>query len=171
MKHIHRVAAYLCLLATTIFVMSGCGTSYMVTPSSGGGDYSYNDLNSEFLEKEAVIELNEGRKMHARQIRVDSDSISWNGSMNGDHYRVAAGEVKRITRSNHIVGGLEGLGFGLLADGAVLGAILSDSGHDFPLGGFFVLLALPPLVAVLGAVIGHQYEYSFPVDSTNAKQK
>ncbi|MBX2989826.1 MAG: hypothetical protein KF749_01515 [Bacteroidetes bacterium] len=171
MKLAHRIGSYFCLLGITIFVLDGCGTSYEVTPPPGRGDYSYNDLNTEFLEKEVVIELNDGREMHARQIHVIADSLSWNESLTGAHYTVAVSDLKRISRRNHLLGGLEGLGFGVLVDVAALVAISSASSREFPIGGFFVLMGVPPVVAGLGAVMGHRYEYNFPVDSTNAKQK
>lgn len=140
----------------------------MVTPSPGRGDY-YNDLNDEFLEKEAVIELNDGSEMQANQIRVEADSVSWNESITGNRCKVSAINVKRISRRNHVVGGLEGVGIGTLVDGAMLAVISSTRQHEFPLSGFFILVGIPPLVGVFGAVSGHRYEYSFPMDSTHAR--
>ena len=171
MKPVHVIEPYFFLLATIIIVMNGCGTSYTVSPSHGKGDYSYSDLNSEFLEKEVMIELHDGRQMQANQIWFEADTVSWTESTSGGHYRIAAGDVTRISRRNHLLGGLEGLGGGLVADAALLAVVSSSPQHEFPVAGFFALLGLPPLAAVLGAVGGHRYEYGFPVDSTNARQR
>jgi hypothetical protein len=76
--------------------------------------------------------------------------------------------VKKISVRNHLLGGLEGLGGGVIADVALLVAVSSSTQKDFPVVGFLALLGLPPATAVFGAVSGHRYEYTFAADSTNA---
>ncbi|MFN0158916.1 MAG: hypothetical protein ACKVRP_12700 [Bacteroidota bacterium] len=172
MKHVHRIGAYFCLLATTIFVLNGCGTSYMVTPLPGKGDYSYDQLNYEFIEKHAVIDLKDGREISAKQIVVKADSLYWADRASSEHYAVAVNEVRRISRTNHLIGALKGLGFGVLGAAFVLATNTSvgvdDSGFGFVVVG---TLVSPPLGLIVGAIVGHPYEYSFPIDSTDTTNK
>jgi len=170
LRHTQRKGVHILLLLCITYC--GCSTSYIVTPTQGGGDYSYHDFNSEFSEKDAVIELKDGREMSAKQIQVKYDSKSWTESPSGTPYTVAANDVNAITKKNRLIGGLDGFGLGILAGGIYFGAVFFlNPGHEFKNANDAIptLPLFPALGAVIGAAIGHGYEYRFRVDSTNAK--
>lgn len=160
------------LILALIIQLCGCGTSYIVTPTQGGGDYSYNDLASEFDGKEADIILKEGSEIHGSQIRVSVDSLYWTDPVSRKHYAVAVNKVQGISRTNHLIGALKGLGFGVLGSAFVLVAN-TGTGIDDPGFGFAILgtLASPPLGLIVGAIVGHPYDYNFPIDSADTKNK
>jgi hypothetical protein len=146
----------------------GCSTSYIVTPTQGEGDYSYSDLASEFDTKEAYIILKGGSETLGSQIRVNADSLYWTDPplskyfvVGGKHHVVAVNEVQRISRTNHLIGALEGLGFGLLASAFVRAM---NTGVDSGDPGFAFAL-------IVGVTVGYRFEYNFPVDSTATKNK
>lgn len=135
-----------------------------------GGDYSYNDLTAEFKGKEVDLLLNDGREIRGSQIRVQGDSLFGVNPRDRTSFKVAVQEVKRISRTNHFLGGMEGLGAGALG-GLVVIAGNRGTGLDDP--GFattvVTALALPAVGLIVGAVVGYTYVYEFPRDSTDTK--
>jgi hypothetical protein len=103
---------------------------------------------------------------------VNADSLYWTDPASRNHYAVPVNEVQRITRTNHLLGALKGLGVGVLG-GAIVGAANAGVGIDDPAIEFVIVgtLACPPLGLIVGAIIGHPYKYSFLVDSTDTKKK
>jgi branched-subunit amino acid ABC-type transport system permease component len=103
---------------------------------------------------------------------VNADSLYWTDPASRNHYAVPVNEVQRITRTNHLLGALKGLGVGVLGSVLVF-ATNPGVGVDNPAFGFVVVgtLASPPLGLIVGAIIGHPYKYSFLVDSTDTKKK
>ncbi len=96
----------------------GCSYSYIVAPTKEGGDYSYDELNAELKETEAVIALKDGREMQGSQIRIQNDSLSWMETVDKRAYKVLAGDVRSISRKDHAVGAM---------DGFLLGALLGSA--------------------------------------------
>jgi hypothetical protein len=150
-----------CFLMSGV-VASGCGSSYLVTPSPERGEYSYEQLNVELLKKEAVVVLKNGVEMNATQIRIDADSVSWQEPLNGKVHQISIDDMAQISRTDHLMGALEGLGAGAIVDGLILAKLVSTPQHEFPVAGLLVLLGIPSLFTATGAVIGHRYEYEFP---------
>jgi hypothetical protein len=90
-------------LALLCFVCCGCSTSYIVTPTQRGGDYSFNELASEFNEKQADIILNSGSVILGSWIRMNADSLFWSDPTSSKPSAAAVNEVQGIARTNHLV--------------------------------------------------------------------
>jgi hypothetical protein len=134
----------------------------------GGGDYSYNDLASVFNNKEAYIVLKDGSEFLGSEIRANGDSIFWTDPVSNKHYALAVNEVQLISRTNHIIGALEGVGFGLFGSAVVIAAS-AGAKMDVP-GVVLVIIGAvtpPPLGLIIGTISGHSYKYNFPKDSTS----
>ena len=174
-----RVVCILILLSTAFY---GCSTSYVVTPTKEGGDYSYDDFSAEAKDREAAIVLKDKREMDGSQIEIRGDSISWIESvyqtnpktlgrirLDGIRHSVSVREVGRISRKNHLLGALEWLGLGVIGGagaGAVLGGLGGTTrGDDIP--GWFIGLVYGGMAGgglgcIVGGIIGHTYNYEFP---------
>lgn len=168
LKHIPQKG----LLLLFCITWCGCSTTYIVTPSHGGGDYSYDDLASEFDGKKANIILKRGMEIVGSEIRANGDTLYFTDPADSLHYAMTVNKILRISRTNHLVGALKGLGLGVLGAALVVaastGVNIGDSGLALAVIG---TIAFPPSGLIVGAIVGHPYEYYFPVDSTDMKYK
>ncbi|MFN0158917.1 MAG: hypothetical protein ACKVRP_12705 [Bacteroidota bacterium] len=163
------------LKLTTLFfglaiVLTGCSSSYTV--SSGGkpnSEYSYGEMIEELRGQQVNIELKDERHILAKELKISNDSASWLDASTSERSKVATPQIKRIVIKNHLVGALEGMGFGFLVGGTA-GVILGSSGPESNalgregmiaiglvfVGGAGVVVGLIP-----GVIIGHSYEYEY----------
>lgn len=187
---IRFVAKALCLISVLSLGCIGCGTSYVVTPTQGTGDYSFDDFNSEIKGKDASIIMRDKKELSGTNIQIRGDSIAWvevvykpnpdallpRTRLEDVPRSVSVTEVERVIRKNAILGGLEGLGLGLVG-GGLLGMGIGSAGtsgskDDFgPLIGLVVGGAVGAVGGtVTGAIIGHSYDYEFVLREPVEKQ-
>ncbi len=151
----------------------GCSSSYSVS-STGMPDseYSYRELNEELKGQRVKIELSDREEILATEVHISDDSVSWVSAGTGKESKSGIGQIKTIVNKNHLVGFLEGLGFGVVGGGglgALIGNSLDDGGGDFGSGfGAAVGLILGGGTGILvgsitGGVIGHSNNYEFPM--------
>jgi hypothetical protein len=168
MKH-HDVLNEMKVVAS-LFVFAGalcgCSTTYPVRSRA------CEEMNEEFKEEQATIELADGREIPAKYVRVFDDSVSWIEPETNYKSRAAHDQINRIVVKNHSLGTLEGLGIGLAGGiglGALLGSVFTSSATSSSLGSGF-----GPAVGGLlgggagifvgllaGGIIGHSYNYEF----------
>jgi hypothetical protein len=113
-------------------LLSGCMSSYVVSPLGGADSLSYQRFNVDVEGNQVRIELTDGQQLEGINLAVSSDSAHWfNPSSESTHGMVAA-EIKTVVRKNHWLGGLKGFGYGVIP-GAVLGGYTSFEGgfHQF----------------------------------------
>ena len=173
MKHHYRppelkLTAILVGLAICLY---GCSTSYTVS-SAGKPDteYAYQEMNQELNGRHVTIEMKNGSELSAAEVTISNDSVSWINAGTADRSTSVARSVKRIAFKNHLIGALEGLGFGLIGGGglgALVGNALDRGGGDFGSGfgaavGFIIGGGAGVFLGTLtGAGIGHSYNYEF----------
>ena len=160
------------LVALTICLF-GCSSSYKV--SSAGrpnAKYSYREMNEELEGQRVKIELKDGEVISAKDVKISEDSVSWVDNHTNRKSKASIQKLDRIVMNNHLLGSLEGLGFGLLGGGG-LGAVVGQlavgnetewgtgagAAIGFILGGGAgIIIGFPT-----GLIIGHTYHYEFPM--------
>ena len=152
------------------FIISGCFSSTLVTPTGEKGDLSYPQFNEKFGNDDANILLRDGQDVSGEAIYVGHDSISWFDPDLHKKISVPLENLRNVHIANHTLSALVGLGIGA-AIGVVV-ALTGTSGpqHDGGGAGFYWLIA-PPAGALLGvaigAPIGWPFRYEFPKDTTS----
>lgn len=148
--------------------LCGCSSSYSVRSTAARGAYSFNEMNQELKGEDATIELNDRNKMRARKIKISDDSLSWVDASTGQETRASLGHLNRIVIKNHLLGGLEGLGIGLVCGtggGAAVGGLFPNPRAEFiptwlvtgVIGGLAGIIIGP----TTGIIVGHSYIYQF----------
>ncbi len=156
------------------FVLSGCFSSTLVTPSGETGNLSYPQFNQQFGNGDADISLRDGHDVSGEAIHVDHDSISYIDSDLHEKIIVPMENVRNVHTSNHLLSTLVGFGVGGAIGVAV--AIVGTSGpqHDGSGAGFFWVIG-PSAGALLGAgiaaPIGWPSRYEFQGDTTSTKSR
>ena len=156
-------------LLVPAIVLWGCSTTYSVGP--GGKtetDYSYADMSEEIHERHVSIELLDGKEISVDDASIVGESLLWKDPEGTDTSKVPLRQIKRLVLKNHLIGGLEGLGFCAVGGGGIGGvADLTQkvsswgtgarTGMGLLLGGAVgVVLGLP-----VGSMIGYRYIYEF----------
>lgn len=177
MKH-YRIPRWLKLIALLSGLAAfspGCSSSYTVS-STGKPDaeYSHQEMIEELTGRDVTIQLKDGRSILAKEVKISDDSVSWVDRETNKESRAGIGQIKTIVNKNHLVGFLEGLGFGVVGGGglgALIGNSLNEGGGDFGSGfGAVIGLILGGGTGILvgsttGATIGHSYNYEFPMSA------
>lgn len=158
------------LLGLAIF-FSSCSSSYTV--SSAGkpnAEYSYREINEELKGRDAKIKLKDGGVISGRDVRVSEDSLSWVDKLTGRESKTNIRQLNNIVTKNHLLGFLEGVGFGLVGAGglgALVGQVVVGNNGEWGTGagaamGFIlgggagIILGFPT-----GLITGHSYNYKF----------
>ena len=164
-------------------VLSGCTTSYTVTPEGEEGGYSYKDLGPELNGKDGFVVLKGGKTIDATELSVHSDTVAWvepvyeldrrtlgSRRVGETAHSAPITDVAKISSKDRALGGLEGLGLGLLAGtlGGMsvggLGGGKSSSSDIFPswFSGMIIGGAIGGGAGLLaGVVIGHSSDFEF----------
>ncbi len=162
-------------LATILFGLAiclcSCSSSYTVRSTSERGAYTYGEINEELKGRHAKIELRDGKEIFAKEVRISDDSVSWLDARTDKQSGANIGQLNKIVIKNYLLGGLEGLGFGVVGGGgvgALVGQVTVGNDGDWGTGaGAVVGLILGggtgTIVGLItGLIIGHSYNYEFP---------
>jgi hypothetical protein len=158
-------------------VLTGCTSSYIVSPLGGENFLSYQEFNDKARGETNSIQLSNGQQTEGRSIHVSNDSVLWLDKRTGRIFGATVDEIKTVVRRNHWFGALEGFGFGLFTGGAS-GALSSIGKHSSFLGDSdlwaYYALAYGVVGGVLGGiaggVIGDTYNYQFVNKTDNMKK-
>ncbi len=157
------------LLFWLALFLTGCSSSYTVSSiGKPNSEYSYQEMNEELRGRNVTIELNDGREISGEDVTISHDSVSWLDANTTEQSRVSTRQIRRIVSNNHIVGGLEGLGIvtplvfvtSWSLGGFSREGIGGSDGWAFPAA---LGLIGGGIAAITGGIIGHSYNYEFPV--------
>lgn len=113
------------ILTTILFgltiILCGCSSSHSVRSTTLRGSYTYAEMNGELKGQHVKIELKDGGNIFAKEVKLSNDSLSWVDQWTEEKSRTSIRQVNKIVNKNHILGFLEGLGFGLIGGGGVFG--------------------------------------------------
>jgi hypothetical protein len=151
------------------FILSGCSSSTLVTPSGKKGDLSYLQFNEKIGADEADIYLKDGQNVSGEDISVSNDTISWVDPDNHGKLGAPVENVRSVIRVNHTTSALIGLGVGA-AIGVIVSLEVTAGEHgDSPVG--LVWAVAPPAGVVfgagIGALTGRHTRYEFLKDPTS----
>ena len=161
------------LLIVAVF-LNGCRSSTVsVRPSVGEGEYTYAQMNEDLRGQYAVIELEDGKEVSAKNVKIVGDSVSWLNVRTDEASIASIRQLHKIVIKNHPLGALEGLGFGLMIGGGVgalagLASAAASKSGEFGSGGSIAIGliiggGIGALVGVVpGVIAGHSYNYEFP---------
>ena len=161
------------------FLVSACSSSYVV--SSSGEDTSVDEFNELAEGEEAEIILTNNVAITATEVYLSADSLYWFNPETKLKAGVVKSDVRKITFTDDLHGGLEGAGLGFLS-GAVVGGLtiftiaMISEGEPAP-GEYAGAYYAAGIVAgaglglltgfTVGMINGHTYEYEFQ----NAEQQ
>lgn len=157
------------------FLVTACSSSYVVNSNSPTYDSSIQEFNELAEGKEVEIILRDYIVNLATNVSLSADSLYWFNPETKLKAGVVKSEVRKITFTDDLHGGLEGAGLGFLS-GAVVGgltiftiAMISD-GEPAP-GEYAGAYYAAGIVAgaglglltgfTVGMINGHTYEYEF----------
>lgn len=162
-----------CVLVGSSLFCIGCSSSYMVS-SSPGAEESFPTFNADAGGRNATIVFQDGRKMGAHKVMTGPDSTSFVNTITGARTVVPTHEIDKIVFTSSGLGFLEGAGIGLLAGGlgglAAAAIIVGRGAGEEGLAYFFMPLFGGGggllLGGIIGASLGHSYEYRFVREPT-----
>jgi hypothetical protein len=155
------------------FIVSGCFSSTLVTPTGEKGDLSYPQFNEKMGNDEADIDLRDGRKITAEGIYVGRDSVSWFDQDHNEKISIPTENVRNIVTVNHTSSAW--LGFGIGAAVGVVVFLAETAGPHNDVNGVLEWLIAPPSGALIGAgiggLIGWPSRYEFKKELTQGNNK
>ena len=114
-----------------------------------GDVWGREEFNDAMSGKTATVELKDGRTMRAEKILLRPDSTFFTNPSDGSRASLRTQDIKSFKRSNHIMGGLQGIMFGATCGAVLLGGaacLAPKSGGDQDWG--------PAIGAYLGGLLG-----------------
>ena len=161
------------ILFGLVIFLGGCSSTYTVSSEGKpNAEYTYRRMNEKLEGQHVRIELKGGTVVSAEDVTISEDSVSWVDNHTNRKSKASIQKLVRIVMNNHLLGSLEGLGFGL-AGGGGIGALTGELtgnkhtvlGPDAPAaigfilgGGAGIIIGFPT-----GLIIGHTYHYEFPM--------
>ncbi len=169
-----------CLLLSIFLFLCGCSTSYRVANGSSKRVHPFSWLNDELSGEVVDIYTVDSTFENARDVYIDHDSVAWYNLQSPVRHSLPSFDVKRICRTNHTLGFVEGFlggvagGVGALYEGLNLNHFSFSEGETYqesPLGDILLItgLLLPPTGIIVGASCGHRYEYIILSDSASSQ--
>jgi hypothetical protein len=162
------------VLAASLWFLVGCSSSYRVS-SSPNSDASFNTFNAKAYDRSVVIVFHDGRECAARNIIASADSTRFLNETTDAMAVVPTHTIKKVIFTNHLVGLLEGLGWGagIGAASAGLAALLGAFGEDVDAASVFSVIGAAAAGGafgggIIGVIIGHDYEFLFPTGLNSA---
>lgn len=157
-------------------LLTGCMSSYVVSPLGGADSLSYQQFNDEVKANKVRIELTNGREMEGINLDIGNDSAHWVDPSSASTRGAVAGEIKTVVSKNHWLGGLNGFKYGFISGAVAVGALggISGSsetfGHDLKVVGAAIIggTVTGLIGGIVGLLVGQKNEYDFvsPKDST-----
>lgn len=142
------------------FLVTACSTSFIVSSSSE--DTSIDDFNNFAEGRESKIILRDIVVTNATAVYLSEDSLFWIDPESILKSSVVKSDVRKIIFTENLLGGFEGLLFGI-PSGGIAGFITAWASG----GGLGAILIIPGIGVVAGAIIGfttgifigHTYEF------------
>jgi hypothetical protein len=166
----------MCGVLIFCIVQMGCSSSYVVS-SSQNADKSFSTFNADAYDRSGFVVFQDGTELDAKNIVASTDSTRFVNEKTNETTVVPTHTIKKAVFKNRGVGFLEGFGFGALA-GVPTGVCLAVFG--FPKGeletsevigiGLMGGLLGGLMGGIPGFVIGHSYEYTFPIGEESTKK-
>ena len=147
------------------FLVTACTTTYVV--SSSNEDTSIDEFNYFAKGQEAEIILRDTTITSATDVFLSADSLSWIDPENILKSTVVKSDVRKVifskTFGGHLIGGLEGWGFGI-PSGGIAGLVTYWVFGQSNAWAFYGLLGIGVAVGAIagittGLIIGHTYEF------------
>jgi hypothetical protein len=163
------------------FLVTACSSSYVVNSTSPAYDSSIQEFNELAEVEEAEIILADSTVINATDVYLSADSLHWFNPETELKTGVVKSEVRKITFTDDLRGGLEGAGLGFLS-GAVVGVLTfftiamildGEPAKGEYAGSYYAVFAVSGAGLGLltgftvGMLNGHTYEYEFQ----NAEQR
>jgi hypothetical protein len=149
-----------------------CSSSYTVNSAGKpNAEYSYREINEELKGRDVKIRLKDGGVKSGKDVQVSEDSVSWVDELTEQESKTSIRQLDNIVTKNHLLGSLEGVGFGLVGGGglgALVGQVAVGNNGKWGTGaGAFMGFILGGGAGIIlgfptGLIIGHSYTYEFP---------
>jgi len=163
----------------SVILLTGCTSSYVVSPAGGIDSLSYKEFNGKVGAENIRIELTTGHGREGKSLALINDSLRWVDQYSDMAVVMWAGEITRIVEIDHWLGGLEGFGLGLFA-GAVAGGVVGSGTYrentstprsvTTEFGAIAFGLIGGTISGIFGMLPGHTYEYQFVNRTDKMKQ-
>lgn len=157
------------LFVLPLFLITACSSSYEINSTSPTYDTSVQEFNKLAKGKEAEIILTDNVAITATDIYLSADTLYWFNTETQLKTGVVKSEVRKITFTNNLHGGLVGAGIGGTA-GLLLGVVTVEAAEANQTVGWcaawsFIgaLIGFP-----IGMIVGYTDEYEF---QNNQQQK
>ena len=161
------------ILFGLVIFLGGCSSTYTVSSEGKpNAEYTYRRMNEKLEGQHVRIELKGGTVVSAEDVTISEDSVSWVDNHTNRKSKASIQKLVRIVMNNHLLGSLEGLGFGLVGGGgigALVGQVAIGDKTEWGRGtGAAIGLILGGGAGIIfgfttGLIIGHTYHYEFPM--------
>jgi hypothetical protein len=164
-----------CVLLLSLLFSIGCSSSYEVS-SSPNADSSFNAFNVEASDRSATIVFQDGRELGVRDIIASPDSTCFLNEKTDAITVVPTHTIQKVVFKKRFAGFLEGFWIGALVGvpagvGLVVFGMPKGEGESNVIAAVFVGGLVGGLIGgISGFVIGHSYEYQFPVSVDSTKK-
>jgi hypothetical protein len=143
---------------------------------AAGDGYTFAEFNNKLAGQYVKIEMKDGKELYANDVRISGDSLLWIDRQAVTESYADMHEVAKIVDTNHLLGALECTGIGLVG-GAGVGALVGEltigdesilgSGGGAIVGAILGGGAGTIIGFFTGLVVGHTYNYEFPLSFQN----
>jgi len=162
------------LVASLLFSI-GCSSSYVVS-SSQNADKSFSTFNADAYDRSGVIVFQDGAELNAKNIVASTDSTRFLNEKTNTTTVVPTLAIQRVVFKKRFAGFLEGFWIGALVGvpagvGLVVFGMPKGEGESYVIAAVFVGGLVGGLIGgISGFVIGHSYEYQFPITEESTKK-